>query len=129
MSQFFDPTGYNRADQQFHERDEQLLRELRGKLDARRRETQQANAKNEHWMRCPKCGGQLKEVVLSGSNGQHVNVDQCTACGGVYFDAGELALLIGREPGARGTIERLFSWLPRYQEAVELLWPEQPKRK
>lgn len=122
MSQFFESTGYNKADLQFHEQDERLLKELRGKIDARRVELEQAHSKSAHWMKCPKCGGQLKEVKV-----KNVNIDQCQSCGGVYFDAGELALLIGHDPAAHGTIERLFSWLPRYQEAADLLWPKRKK--
>lgn len=129
MSQFFNPTGYNKADQQFHERDEELIHQLRGKIDARRKELEQTHAKSAHWMRCPKCGGALKEVELKGEAAQRVNVDQCQACGGVFFDAGELAMLIGRDPRAHGVIEKLFSWLPRYQEAIDLLWPEKKKAK
>jgi len=127
MSQFFESTGYNKADLQFHEQDERLLRELRGKLDARRSEIEQAHSKSAHWMKCPKCGGQLKEMQLTEVKDKVVLIDQCQSCGGVYFDAGELAMLIGHDPRAHGMVERLFSWLPRYQEAADLLWPKRKK--
>ncbi|MBL9140526.1 MAG: zf-TFIIB domain-containing protein [Phycisphaerae bacterium] len=108
MSQFFDPTGYNKADAQFHERDEQLLKEMREKLNAKRQAVASTQAKNQHWMKCPKCGGAMKEISM-----RSVLIDQCGSCGGVYFDAGELEILIGHDPASRGMIERLFSWLPK----------------
>ncbi|MCE9618625.1 MAG: zf-TFIIB domain-containing protein [Planctomycetes bacterium] len=125
MSQFFNPTGYNKADLQFHEHDERLLQELRGRLDTHRNEVAAKNAKSAYWMKCPKCGQDMKEVHLhlKEVKSRDVVVDQCPKCGGVYFDAGELAILIGPDPRSHKLIERLFSWLPRYQEAVDLLWP------
>ncbi len=130
MSQFFDPTGYNKADAEFREHDEQLLKELRDKLSARRSEVVQANTKKAHWMKCPKCGGDMQELnltdmQLSTKSHAQILIDQCKTCGGVYFDAGELALLIGRDPQAKGLVKKLFSWLPRYDEAVALLWGKQ----
>lgn len=118
MSQFFNPTGYNKADAQFHEHDEQLLKELRNRVDQRRQETAQTQANNPHWMRCPKCGGAMNEVKY-----EKVNIDQCTACGGVFFDPGELAILIGpKSERGKHFLQSLFSWLPRYDEAANLLW-------
>jgi len=41
--------------------------------------------KDLHYMRCPKCGMQLVEIDYRG-----VKIDRCTACEGVWLDAGEL---------------------------------------
>ena len=71
-------TGYNEADRQFHEKDEQALKAIRAKHDAERAAAQAAQQKAAHWMRCPKCGSQMKEVAFQG-----VMVDQCGTCGGV----------------------------------------------
>ena len=79
-----DTNGYNEAERQFHEKDQEALRALRAKLDAQRVAAKAAAEKAAHWMRCPKCGSQMKEVAMGG-----VIVDQCGSCGGVYFDAGE----------------------------------------
>lgn len=38
-----------------------------------------------HYMRCPKCGMQLVEIDYRG-----IKIDRCTACDGVWLDAGEL---------------------------------------
>ncbi|HEX9870684.1 MAG TPA: zf-TFIIB domain-containing protein [Candidatus Tectomicrobia bacterium] len=39
-------------------------------------------------MRCPTCGRKLEETVY-----QHVRIDRCTGCGGVWLDPGELETL------------------------------------
>jgi uncharacterized protein len=39
-----------------------------------------------HYMQCPKCGMKLVEIDYKG-----IKVDKCTACEGVWLDAGELA--------------------------------------
>ena len=61
--------------------------------------------KQQHWMRCPKCGHELAEQELSG-----IKVDRCPNCGGVFFDAGELdTLLESQEPaGFLGGLKRLM---------------------
>ncbi len=56
-------------------------------------------------MKCPKCGKDMEEAPLAG-----IKVDQCTNCMGIYFDRGELELLLGaQEPkGFLGGLKRLF---------------------
>lgn len=62
----------------------ELIKERRASLDAARSQTD----RKAHFMKCPKCGGDLKEVEH-----HHVKVDQCTDCKGVWLDAGEIELL------------------------------------
>jgi len=47
-----------------------------------------------HWMRCPKCGSELAEIVYRDQR-----VDRCEACGGIWLDAGELEALAAKEEG------------------------------
>lgn len=56
-------------------------------MDAAERE----RLRQQHWMRCPKCGNELEEIVFRG-----VKVDKCFGCGGVYLDDGELEQLAGK---------------------------------
>ena len=44
------------------------------------------------YMKCPKCGGNLNEVVFRG-----IRIDRCSTCGGVWLDNGELEKLAGTE--------------------------------
>ena len=41
---------------------------------------------------CPKCHGEMK-VVTHGDELRQVEVDRCSQCGGIWFDAGEAELL------------------------------------
>ena len=50
--------------------------------------------KELHWMRCPKDGMELVEVEFHG-----VKVDQCSHCGGVFLDAGEMDDVAAAEKG------------------------------
>ncbi|MCC7196231.1 MAG: zf-TFIIB domain-containing protein [Gemmatimonadaceae bacterium] len=68
----------------FLKQDAELVKEMRSRLDAERKATE----RKSHYMKCPKCGADLKEHMIS-----HVAVDVCPECGGVWLDAGELDLL------------------------------------
>lgn len=57
--------------------------------------------KQLHYMKCPKCGMDLKEIELHG-----VKVDQCANCGGIFLDAGELEQL---EQHEHGVLNKVFS--------------------
>ena len=58
--------------------------------------------KQLHYMKCPKCGMDLKEIDLHG-----VKVDQCATCGGVFLDAGEIEQIA--KQGDAGLMGRVFS--------------------
>jgi Zn-finger nucleic acid-binding protein len=55
-------------------------------------------------MKCPKCGGTMVEKRFDS-----VLIEECTACKGVYFDAGEIDLLLKHEKVSSGVFGRLFS--------------------
>ena len=63
---------------------------------------QKEQLKQLHWMKCPKCGMDLKEIEVHG-----VKVDQCASCGGVFLDAGEMEQIEKHEQG--GVMGRVFS--------------------
>ncbi len=48
-------------------------------------ESEKKRLKELHFMRCPKCGMDLIEVDYKS-----LKVDRCSACDGVWLDAGEL---------------------------------------
>ena len=97
--------GYDREEEYFYKKNKELMDKMRADLDAQRAEQKSQSADNPHWMKCPKCGEDLKEVDLAG-----VKVDQCAGCMGLYFDKGELELLIGAQEaqGFLGGLKRLF---------------------
>ena len=86
------------ARQEF-ERRKQWAAEQAAKLDSEQKEA----AKKLHWMKCPKCGMDLTTVEYRG-----VSIDRCTACGGTFFDAGEIDELLKREHGFLGRAMSVF---------------------
>jgi len=71
-------------DEYFAKQDAELIKSMREKLDKERI----ANERKAHFMKCPKCGADLKEE----EHGQ-VKVDICPECKGMWLDAGEMDLL------------------------------------
>jgi len=72
-------------DEYFARRDAELLRQQRTAV-------QQAAAQAErksHYMKCPKCGYDLITGEWDG-----IQIDQCTHCHGIWFDAGEAEALL-----------------------------------
>lgn len=100
-----------REDEWFLRNEEKLLesarvaREKREKERAsREREEERKRLKEQHLMRCPKCGHEMREAELEG-----INVDQCSFCEGIYLDAGELGqLFLKREEERRGFLRRVL---------------------
>ncbi len=80
-------------------------RELIKKLKARQEKEAKQSVKEICHMRCPKCGEPLKERRF-----RKILIDQCTACGGIWLDSGELEEVAGREEG---------SWLGKLWQRVE----------
>jgi hypothetical protein len=53
-----------------------------------------STARKAHYMKCPKCGADLSTEDYHG-----IQVDRCTECHGVWFDAGEAEALLETEAG------------------------------
>ena len=87
--------GYNQEDAYFHQKDAELLAKKRAELDAQRWDSDVGK------IECPRCGSTMKEIAV-----EHVKVDRCIGCGGVFFDKGELEILTHAKSG--GFFKRLF---------------------
>ena len=89
-------SGYSKEDEYFYQKDRELLNALRERSESKRRQMESNHQKKEFWMRCPKCGSALAEENYGGL----VDVDRCSnaECGGVYFDGGELEILLKGKP-------------------------------
>ena len=84
-----------REDDWFRENEKELLeeaREAREKREAERLAKESAaereRLKDLHFMKCPKCGHDMKVEALEG-----IEIDRCTFCEGFFLDAGELEQL------------------------------------
>jgi pyruvate-formate lyase-activating enzyme len=84
--------GYSKEDEYFYQKDRERLAKLREQAEAKRAKLALENRKEEYWMRCPKCGSSLREEKYSDV----VLVDRCSSkdCGGIFFDGGELEILM-----------------------------------
>jgi uncharacterized protein len=106
-----DDTARKREDDWFLKNEEQLIAAARTAREQREKEraaqeqaAESARLKGLHFMKCPKCGHDLKEESISG-----VNVDRCTFCEGLYLDAGEMeTLFLKREEDRKGFLKRLI---------------------
>jgi acetyl-CoA carboxylase beta subunit len=96
-----------REDDWFRQNERKLLedaRKAREQREAARREQETAaerqRRKEQHWMKCPKCGHDLKTQDLAG-----VEIDRCVFCEGFFLDAGELErLFLNRTQNERRSI-------------------------
>lgn len=109
----FKPMTHHREEEKyFYERDLELVRALRKRADENRQRLEEEQQKELHWMRCPKCGGVMKEAHFEA-----LVLDQCESCKGVYLDAGELAILrklaLEGEQGTGEVLTRLIDALQR----------------
>ncbi len=75
-------------DEYFAREEARKIAEHRERLNLERAEAEKKHLKEKCWMRCPKCGHELKEKEF-----QKVMIDQCESCGGIWLDAGELEML------------------------------------
>ena len=82
MSTHHKPT--HNEDEYFAKHDAEILKERRAALDAQRAKTERAS----HFMKCPKCGADLKEKKFHS-----MVIDVCPECAGTWMDAGELEML------------------------------------
>ncbi|HYC60023.1 MAG TPA: zf-TFIIB domain-containing protein [Thermoanaerobaculia bacterium] len=100
MSDYDKPS---KAEDEYFARQELERRKKWAQEQASKMATEQKDQlKQLHWMKCPKCGMDLKEIEVHG-----VKVDQCASCGGVFLDAGEMEQIEKHEQG--GVMGRVFS--------------------
>lgn len=94
------PVKPSEQEEEYFKRQEiQRLKRLREEAAQQTAQDERAKLKEQHWMRCPKCGMELAEVDFRG-----VEVDTCFTCGGMYLDRGEIDKILKQtdEPGLLG---------------------------
>lgn len=84
-------------DEYFARQNLEIIHEMRVKLDAERRKAE----RSAHLNKCPRCGGDLTE-----NHAEHVKIDECKDCGGIWLDKGELEQLrrVNRARGVSGGV-------------------------
>jgi len=81
--------GYSKEDEYFYEVNRDMIQRRRELLDQERKRQYNERQKALHWMRCPKCGQEMRDQALMG-----IRFERCAGCEGVYFDQGELETLL-----------------------------------
>lgn len=101
-----DPRHNSTETEYFYNLNRELIEKQRKKLDAERSAQADLEMKKLHWMKCPKCGHDMEEIELSG-----LKIDKCNSCSGLYFDAGELDMLLkSQQPeGFLSSLKKVFS--------------------
>ena len=89
-----DERGKALENEYFRRKEEELIKKMKAKLE-------EEEMKDIH-LECPKCDGKLLETEY-----EHIHIDVCNECSGVWLDAGELAQVVDNEDG--GWLKRFFN--------------------
>lgn len=92
-------TPSRNEEEYFARLDAELRKEMREKANAERA-AQLAAERNK----CPRDG-----TALVARETQHVVIDECPACGGVWLDKGELEILAAGDPAKAGFVGSLLN--------------------
>jgi len=96
----------------FLQNEKELIARAKKERDAREKERAEKEGAEErerlkalHFLKCPRCGHDMKVENLDG-----VEIDRCTHCEGVFFEAGELEqLLVARQKNEKpGFLKKLL---------------------
>ena len=89
MREDLSSAGMDKEEEYFYRQNKKLIDKRRAELEEKRAEQRKRELKEQHWMRCPKCGDEMEEIDLAG-----VKIDKCGGCNGVFFDEGELNIIL-----------------------------------
>jgi uncharacterized protein len=98
------PVQPSDQEQEYFAREEMKRRKKeQEELATRMVDEEKQKLKDLHYMRCPKCGMELKEFEF-----RDVKLDRCDNCGGIFFDQGEMEQLLQRNEDFLGKFRSLF---------------------
>jgi len=103
----------SREDQWFLENERKLIEAAHLAREKREHERaahekaeERKRLKDLHFMKCPKCGHDMKEEVVND-----VTLDRCVFCEGLYLDAGELEqVYLRKEEDRRSLLRKLIGF-------------------
>jgi uncharacterized protein with PIN domain len=93
----------NTEDEYFVREDAEKKRKIALQVKKETEAAELKRLKELHFMRCPKCGLELREVKYAG-----IDVDVCFACGGLFLDKGEMETLVKTEKS--GVMGAILNW-------------------
>ena len=91
----------NKEAEYFARMDFDLKKEAEEEMQRKLADAEKQQAKELHWMKCPKCGMNLLEIDY-----KNIKIDKCSHCDGVWLDAGELEQVTSMDKTA---LDKLFS--------------------
>ena len=98
------PVKPTEHEEEFFARQEfERMKDLEEKRARKIQAEEQESLKELHFMRCPKCGMQLVEIDY-----RTIKIDRCTACDGVWLDAGELEEISRFDSSGMGKFFSIF---------------------
>jgi hypothetical protein len=93
-----------KEDEYFKREELTTIKRMREDAASKLQVEERERLKKLHWLRCPKCGMEMTEIDY-----RDVEVDACFACGGMYFDKGEVEKLLEDERQQPGFLGRMVS--------------------
>lgn len=96
-------TPHQNEEEYFARLEFERKRKAEQEKQARLQTEEKERLKELHHMHCPKCGMDLVEVDFKG-----IKIDKCSACDGVWLDAGELEAVSKLEKGSLGRLFNMF---------------------
>ena len=97
MSEAWDDRKKALEEDYFRRKEQEAIEKMRARMAAE----EQARTEEASGLKCPKCEGTLRPVIV-----EEVTIDRCDTCQGIWLDEGELESLTKRESG--GWLSRLW---------------------
>ena len=88
-------------DEYFARLELEMKKKIKEKKGHRASKEERENLKKLHFMKCPKCGMDLMEIDFKG-----MKIDECSACRGIWLDAGEFDAMAKMD---KPVLQRLFN--------------------
>jgi hypothetical protein len=88
-------------DEYFARLEQEMKKKIKEQKSKRALKEERENLRRLHFMKCPKCGMDLMEIDFKG-----MKIDECSACRGIWLDAGEFDAMVKIE---KPVLERLFN--------------------
>ena len=98
-----DSGNLSKEDAYFLKREIEAMRKTQEEARKKTKAAERKKLKDLHYMHCPKCGMQLREIEYHG-----IKVDRCFSCEGTWFDAGEFEAALHLKRNTLDKIVGLF---------------------
>jgi hypothetical protein len=88
-------------DEYFARLEQEMKKKIKEQMSKQAPKEERENLRKLHFMKCPKCGMDLMEIDFKG-----MKIDECSACRGIWLDAGEFAAMAKMD---KPILQRLFN--------------------